>query len=178
LSEPALQDILEMLRTLYAKLQITKKITDQIRDYVDNYSNMAEAHAMIADYSAEMINRFIQNAGFDFFSEAEIEDLKQANEKNGLGLVLEHRELSFESDENAEVAGLFAQIDHLPELLNQTPIPLYAIKNLPNFRNYQLWRDRLKVGFVSVCDIPNYDVQANGSLKVIIEAQQNYMNNK
>ena len=34
------------------------------------------------------------------------------------------------------------------------------MQTLPSYRNYLSWRNKLKVGFVSVCDIPNYDIIA------------------
>jgi len=43
------------------------------------------------------------------------------------------------------------------------------MKSLPSYRNYLIWSNQLKIGFVSVCDIPNYDVAANISLGKIIE---------
>jgi hypothetical protein len=43
------------------------------------------------------------------------------------------------------------------------------MKSLPSYSNYLLWRNNLKVGFVSVCDIPNYDIEANEKLDAIIK---------
>jgi hypothetical protein len=167
-SEAAVLDMLDMLRTLYKKLQITAKITEKIRRYVDTFNDMEAAQAMIADSSAEIINRFINTIGNYYLSESEINDIKQANIKNNLGLILDHDDLKFENADKNEVALLFSKIDNLPELLKKNPIPIDAIKSLPIFSNYKQWYDLLKVGFVSVCDIPNYDIQANEKLGRII----------
>ena len=123
---------------------------------------------MIADISAEIINKFINTIGLEYFNQSDFADLKQANEKNSLGLILEHSELQFEKNSHKEVAELISKMGNLPELLNQNPLPQDA-KRLPNYRSYIMWYDLLKVGFVSVCDIPIYDVSANNKLKVIIE---------
>jgi hypothetical protein len=107
------------------------------------------------------LNKCINNTGLEYLTESDFNDLKQANEKNNLGLVLDHEELF--ADEN--VTDLFIKIDDLPQLIGRNPD---AVKSLPSYHNYRLWRDRLKVGFVSVCDIPNYNVQANEKLGDII----------
>jgi hypothetical protein len=166
-SETGLQDIQDMLRNLFRKLQISKMIAAKIRLYVDGYRNIEDAYEMIADISAEIINKFINTVGLEYLPESDFSDLKQANEKNSLGLILEHNELKFEQNNAAEAAELITQMGNLPQLLNQNPLPQEA-KRLPNYRNYIIWYNSLKVGFVSVCNIPNYDVQANKNLEIII----------
>jgi len=167
-SDSGLQDILDMLHTLYKKLQISGIIAERIRRYVDGYRNIEDAFDMIADISTEILNKFINTVGLYYFSDSDFNDLKVANEKNKLGLVLDHSELLFEQNNAAEAAELVTKMGNLPQLLNQNPLPQDA-KRLPNYRNYIIWYDLLKVGFVSVCNIPNYDVQANNKLKLIIE---------
>jgi hypothetical protein len=166
--ESGLQDIQDMLRQLFKKQRISQVIAGKIRQHVDGYRNIEDAYDMIADFSAEIINKFINTIGLEYLTQAELNDLKQANEKNSLGLILEHKDLQFEQNTPAEAADLITKMGNLPELLNQNPLPQDA-RRLPNYRNYILWYDLLKVGFVSVCHIPNYDVQANKELKVIID---------
>jgi hypothetical protein len=167
-SESGLQDIQDMLRRLFKKLRISEVIAGKIRAYVDGYRNIEDAYEMIADISAEIINKFINTIGMEYLTESELVDLKQANENNSLGLILEHNELQFEQNTPAEAADLITKMGNLPELLNQNPLP-QAARRLPNYRSYIMWYDLLKVGFVSVCDIPNYDIQANKKLQVIID---------
>jgi len=49
---------------------------------------------------------------------------------------------------------------------------LEEMKSLPSYRNYITWYNRLKIGFVSVCGIPNYDVTANERLGAIIRESE------
>jgi hypothetical protein len=167
-SETRLQDIQDMLRSLFNKQQITKTIAERIRHYVDGYRNIEDVYEMIADISTEIINKFINTVGFDYFSASDIADLKRANEKNDLGLVIEHDELQYEQNSHEEVAELISMMGNLSEILNKNPLP-QAAKRLPNYRSYIMWYDFLKVGFVFVCDIPNYDLTANNKLKLILE---------
>lgn len=112
--------------------------------------------------------KFINTVGIEYFSESDFDDLKIANEKNKLGLVLDHDELQFKENTRSEAAELITQMGNLDEILNKNPLPSDA-KRLPNYRSYIIWRDFMKVGFVFLNDIPNYDVQANNKLKVIID---------
>ena len=101
------------------------------------------------------------SVGFDYFDESEFNDLIIANKTNNLGLVLEHQ-----LNPRAEsVAELFNKIENWNEIIQSNP---EEMKSLPSYRNYLLWYDRLKVAFVSVCDIPNYDIEANEKLGTII----------
>lgn len=168
LDESMLLDIRETYKALFQKLHISKTIAGKVRRYMDGSRSSEKMHEMIADISAEIINNFIKSVGLEYYDESNLNDLKQANDKNQLGLVLEHEELNFEQNNREGAAELITIMANLPELLNQNPLPK-EVKRLPNSRGYILWRDALKAGFVSVCDIPNYDVQANNKLKMIID---------
>ena len=166
-SKEGLQDIQDMFRRLYVKLNITEIIAERIRRYVDGYRNIEDVYEMIADISAEMINKFINTVGLEYYNESNYNDLKKASE-NIYGLFWEHNELQFEKNTKNEVAELITQMGHLPELLNQNPLPKHKLKFLPNYRNYIMWYDLLKAGFVTSSGVPNYDPIANEKLGAII----------
>ena len=167
-SKEGLQDIQDMLRRLYEKLNITEIIAEKIRRYVDGYRNIEDVYEMIADISAEMINKFINTVGLEYYNESNFNDLKKASE-NINGLSWEHNELQFEKNTKSEVAELITQMGNLPELLNQNPLPKEKLKFLPNYRNYIMWYDLLKAGFVTASGVPNYDPIANEKLGAIIK---------
>jgi hypothetical protein len=167
-SKDGLQDIQDMLRRLYEKLNITEIIAEKIRCYVDGYRNIEDVYEMIADISAEMINKFINTVGLEYYNESNYNDLKKASE-NINGLSWEHNELQFEKNTKSEVAELITQMGNLPELLNQNPLPKEKLKFLPNYRNYIMWYDLLKAGFVTASGVPNYDPIANDKLGTIIK---------
>lgn len=168
-SETGLQNTQDMLRTLYTKLDITGKVVKRIRTYVDGSTRVEESYGMIADLSAEIINKFINTVGIEYYTESDLSDLEIANQKNDLGLVLDYSELDFDENTPEEAARLISNMDRLDQLLNQNPLPPDA-RRLPNYRSYIRWYHCLKVGFVSVCDIPNYDVEANNKLGGIIKS--------
>jgi len=67
------------------------------------------------------------------------------------------------------IQDLFEKIENRAAIMQSHP---EEMKSLPNYRNYLAWYNLLKIGFVSVCDIPNYDVQANEQLGVIIKKSE------
>ena len=158
----AIQDILEMFQKMFKKIGLAKIIAEKIRRYTDGNNRKGMPYEIIADISAELLNKCINSVGLDYFNESEISDLHIANEKNELGL-----EFSLQNNPSEHsVSDLFQKIDDWNNILKSKP---EEMKTLPSYRNYLSWRNKLKVGFVSVCDIPNYDIDANEKLDTIIK---------
>jgi hypothetical protein len=161
----ALVDIKDMFQKLFQKLGIAKQIAEKIRRYVDGRQGTDLPFEIIADISAELLNKCINSVGFDYFDESEINDLKIANDNNNLGLVLENQSNLREES----VSELFEKIENWNDIIQSNP---EEMKSLPSYRNYLLWYDRIKIAFVSVCDIPNYDIAANEKLGTIIKVSE------
>jgi hypothetical protein len=158
----ALEDLLDMFQKIFKKIGLAKTIAEKIRRYTDGNNKTGMPYDIIADISAELLNKCINSVGLDYFNESEITDLHIANENNNLGLELEqHHNPTFQS-----VSQLFEKIDDWNNIIQSQP---EQMKSLPSYSNYLLWRNNLKVGFVSVCDIPNYDIEANEKLDAIIK---------
>jgi hypothetical protein len=158
----ALQDITNMFRKLFKKLNIANKIAEKIRRYIDGHNKSDLPYEIIADISAELLNKCINTVGFEYLDKSEINDLQQANEKNNLGLILNQSE----DPKEKSVADLFTKIENWTDIIRSRP---EEMRTLPSYHNYLSWYNRLKIGFVSVCDIPNYDVAANEKLGCIIK---------
>ena len=157
----ALQDITEMFQKLFKKINIVQRIAEKIKRYVDGHDRTELPYEIVADISAELLNKCINTVGFEYLDEAEINDLREANEQNNLGLIFDRNANPTEKS----VDELFAKIENWTDIIRSKP---EEMKSLPSYRNYLLWHKRLKIGFVSVCDIPNYDVAANEKLGGII----------
>jgi len=158
---PALQEIEDMFQKLFIKLGIAKRIAEKIRSYVDGHNKSDLPYEIVADISAELLNKCINTIGFEYLDESALNDLKQANQQNNLGLILEENNNPKENS----LEELFTRIENWTAIIQSKP---EEMKALPNYRNYLEWYNRLKVGFVSVCDIPNYDVASNEKLGKII----------
>lgn len=161
----ALEDIIDMYQKLFKMVGLAKKIAEKIRHHVDGQNKAGIPYEIIADISAELLNKCIDTVGFEYFDASKIDDLQNANEQNNLGLVL----IQNEDPTEKSVAELFERVENWTEIIQSKP---EKMKSLPSYRNYLSWYNRLKVGFVSVCDIPNYDVQANEKLGVLIKESE------
>ena len=159
----ALEDLIGMFQKLFKKLGIANRIAEKIRRYVDGHNKTDLPYEIVADISTELLNKCINTVGYDYLDESEKRDLQQANEKNNLGLILNQHSNPIEKS----VTDLFNKIENWSDIIQTKP---EEMKSLPSYRNYLSWYNRLKVGFVSVCDIPNYDVNANEKLRSIIES--------
>jgi hypothetical protein len=168
-SENALIDLLDNMKLLFKQLDITKLIAQHIRTYVNRYNQIDVILEMIADISAEIINNFVNHIGFDHYSADKLADIREVDEKNGLGLVFDHNFLNFQSMDIEDQIKLFETLDRLPEILNQRPLDLESLKNVPNFSQYVKWSDLIKIGFVATCNIPTYNVEDNNRLRDIID---------
>lgn len=160
--DASLEHIKDMYQKLFKKLNIAKRIAEKIRRYVDGHSKTDLPYEIVADISAELLNKCINTVGFDYLDESEINDLRQANTQNNLGLILDNNTCPTENS----IEELFTKVENQTQIMIERP---EEMKSLPSYRNYLAWSNRLKVGFVSVCDIPNYDVTANANLGKIIE---------
>ncbi len=161
----ALQDIVEMYQKLFKKVGIAREVAEKIRHYVEGRNKADFPYEIVADMSAELLNKCINTVGFEYFDESEINDLQQANEQNKLGLVLNQNG----NPTAKSVAELFERIENWTDIIQSKP---EEMKFLPSYCNYLSWYNRLKIGFVSVCDIPSYDVEANEKLGALIEESE------
>jgi hypothetical protein len=162
----ALQDITEMYQKLFREVKLAKKIAEKIRRYVDGHNKTDLPYEIVADISAEILNKCVNTVGYEYFDDAKINEMRQANEKNNLGLVFDQNGIT--SEESIE--DLFTKIENWADIIQAHP---EEMQTLPSYRNYLAWYNRLKIGFISVCDIPNYDVPANAKLGVIINECKN-----
>jgi hypothetical protein len=162
----ALQEISSMYAKLFKKIHLAEKVAEVIRKHLEGQNRAELPFEIIADLSAEIINRCISTVGFHYFDASELKDLQQANQQNKLGLEL----IVSDSSNERSVAELFQKIEDQTNILKSKP---EEMKALPSYRNYIAWNNKLKVGFVSVCDIPNYDVAKNEKLGILINDLNN-----
>jgi hypothetical protein len=160
--DASLDNIKDMYQKLFKKLGFADRIAEKIRRYVDGHNKTDLPFEIVADISTELLNKCINTVGFEYFDESEINDLKQANKQNKLGLVLD---INTNPTENS-VEELFDRIDKWTGIIQTHP---EEMKSLPSYRNYLAWSNRLKVGFVAVYDIPKYDLTVNANLGKIID---------
>jgi hypothetical protein len=159
--------IKDSLAGLFSKLDMSKKMSEKIKHYVNVNTKGDEVTELVADICTEMINKFVNSFGFDYLSNEQLVDLSNANLKNELDLILNFNYLDYTHSGNSELSDIVITLDKISDKLKEEEIPL-EVQKLPHYRNYTIWTNLMKAGFVFGCDIPNYDVKSNDALGAII----------
>ncbi len=166
----ALAKLLENIQRGFEKLELVKAISSYISLYVDRLRILHEAEDMIAHISAGIINNFIHDLGWEHFSEEEKSILANLNQKNNLRLNLPKTEKEFEVLNNQSIDELFDFMSNLSENLKRIPLDENIIHKIPMINHYKKWREMIKVTFISNCNVPNYDLEANRMLGEILNS--------
>ena len=162
LTEATACNILDMFHDLYVKLGLTSYMAKSIRQYVDKFgTNVDEIQEMIADMCAEILNKFVSNVGYTYLTDDTIQSLKEANAKQHLELDFSFNDQTEKIVTPADIARIFDAMDDLETIKNNLSA---NVQFVPGFICRKRWSELLKIGFILVQDIPNYDVAANQQL--------------
>jgi len=162
-----LEKIFSNLKISFNELRLTKIIAESICDYVDRYDKLDQTEEMIAHMTAGIINEFICSAGWTYYTSVKKEEIKATNKKNDLNLNIPDE--SDPVEDKVDVVKLFDLMDNMNEVLNEKPLDEDKIRFIPMIKNYRNWTDLLKISFLSVCDIPDYDPEINAQLGRVID---------
>lgn len=159
-------DLIENLKSVVDTTGLKGVISRKLSPFVDTISVPHQILDMIADTTAEIINDFVLTFGYNYYSLQKIEDLKQINAKNNLYLTFD-----YDTPEEAPMT-----IDELSDLFDAIrPTEENAsLSSLPSFVNYNKWIDYLLISFIASYDVPNYDVEANKQLGLLLDSFRNY----
>ena len=177
LGEESFEEMVEMLQSLFVKFEVERRVAQTIHNYVDTFGvDVKELSEMIADICAEMINNFVLNVGYDYYSKEEgvVDNLKEASAQHQIDLSFKFVEDERQQASNNRIADMMAKMDDMESIRQLLMNPNeHSIDELsaaiPGFRQSRRWSDLAKVGFVLTNDIPHYDVEANDCLGRIIE---------
>ena len=137
-------------------------IAKTISPFVDAIAVPHQILDMIADTTAEIINEFVVTFGYGFYSADKIADLELINEKHCLHLSFDYGMTDKVPMSNEELSDLFDDIRPTEENSMLT--------SLPSFINYNKWIDLLLISFIASYNVPNYDVEANRHLGLLLES--------
>lgn len=153
-------DLVENMGTVAGTIQLVNVIAKRISPFVDAISVPHQILDMIADTTAEIINEFVITFGYAFYSPDKIDDLKHINEKQNLHLSFDYGLVDNVPMSNEELSDLFDNIRPTEENTMLTALPSYI--------KYNKWIDLLMISFIASYDVPNYDVEANKLLGVVL----------
>lgn len=155
-------DMIENIKAVADTTNLTGIIAKTISPFVDAINVPHQILDMIADTTAEIINEFVVTFGYNYYSPEKIADLKLINEKNNLHLSFDYGMADKVPMSNEELSDLFDDIRPTEENTMLT--------SLPSFINYNKWIDLLLISFIASYNVPNYDVEANRQLGVLLNS--------
>lgn len=155
-------DMIENIKAVVDTTNLTGIIAKTISPFVDAINVPHQILDMIADTTAEIINEFVVTFGYNYYSPEKISDLKLINEKNNLHLSFDYGMTDKVPMSNDELSDLFDDIRPTEENTMLT--------SLPSFINYNKWIDLLLISFIASYNVPNYDVEANRQLGILLNA--------
>ena len=155
-------DLIENIKAVADTTNLVPIIAKTISPFVDAINIPHQILDMIADTTAEIINEFVVTFGYNYYSEDKIADLKVINEKNNLHLSFDYGMTDKVPMSNDELSDLFDDIRPTEENAMLT--------SLPSFINYNKWIDLLLISFIASYNVPNYDVEANKQLGILLQS--------
>ncbi|QQS27599.1 MAG: hypothetical protein IPM47_11960 [Sphingobacteriales bacterium] len=171
-SEDSLGSLLNNIEETYKNLRISERIANNLREFVDNYDSSDKAEEMIADMSAAIINNFITQMGWGFYSDELVEKIKETNEKDKLNLEFSSTE-PLETAGNEDLSDLFDLMSRYDEEICKVNLNRETLQKYPNIYNIKKWQDLMHISFIANCDIPNYDLLGNERLGQLLQKIQN-----
>lgn len=174
LSSQSITSLFKRMDTLYYKeLNMTERITDRIKPYISSPQQLDDMVDMLSDLISEMINKFVNTMGTAYFGSGLWARLKDTVEFNKFDIninVAEEEVIQLDEDEaKKETNQVFDMFDNLEEILNEMPVNPEKLQHFSNYSTYRLWTERMKVAFLAICGVPQYDVNANNALKALFQ---------
>lgn len=174
LSSQSITSLFKRMDTLYYKeLNMTERITDRIKPYISSPQQLDDMVDMLSDLISEMINKFVNTMGTAYFGSGLWARLKDTVEFNKFDInvnVAEEEVIQLDEDEaKKETNQVFDMFDNLEEILNEVPVNPQKLEHFSNYSTYRLWTERMKVAFLAICGVPQYDVNANNALKALFQ---------
>ena len=174
LSSQAITSLFRRMRTLYYdELNMTEKITDQIKPYISSPQQLDDMVDMLADLISEYINKFVNTMGTAYFNTGLWQRLRDTIEFNKFDISIDvavKEDVDLDEDEaKKESIEVFEMFDNLEAILNEVPVNREKLQHFSNYNTYRLWTERMKIAFLAICGVPQYDVNANNALKAIFQ---------
>lgn len=174
LGEYDLCEFLANTRTLFLKeLHLPRLIIEKIGKYVKNNATLDAITEMLADICSEMINRFVRDLGYSYYNEDRWASIVEAKDRiaetykinTDIGIY----DVQIDTDDRAGITKIFDALDHMDEILNQTPSDPVKLAYIPHYTHYKRWTNLMKISFLATCNTPTYDIEANNLLRPIVE---------
>lgn len=166
--------LFKRLKDLYydEEVRMTEVITMKIMPYIASPQQLGTMVDMLADLFSECINKYVNTMGAAYFGEGLWKRLKDTVLFNSFNInvdVAYQDDVDLDEDKTKqEVNTVFEMFDNIEAILNEVPVNREKLQYFSNYRIYRLWTERMKLAYLAKGGVPNYDVDANNALRIII----------
>ena len=153
--------------SFYLKTNCRAILINKIRDYINKLDSEVSV-GVISDYLSMQFNEFVNTFGYAFIKAEEMEELLKKNKEMKLNIdesILTNQD----TDSGME---LFSDLYKQKDVLEQSSFKAKDRAFLARFPQYSRiwkWEQQMRIGFILVSEIPNYNVKDNDVIKHIIE---------
>lgn len=168
---PAISNILANLWNIYKIFNVHAKLVKSVNAYLQALKK-EDCVGILADYLAVTFNTFVNTFGYIYLSDEDKQKLKKQNQELCLGLNLDELEDKKEMEGVMLLKDLYTAKEQLANSSFDVQKRQLLLK-LPQYSQKWCWEQRLRLGFLYSCQLPDYDTKANEELKQIIETIKN-----
>ena len=151
-------ELISLYVKMFERLKIKDKIVSEIRPFVNNFNNSNES--MVSDICTEILNKFVLNVGSDSYSNEIKKHLRSVSER-------QPDLISLPFDTNSDRRPVSNQ--DICDILVSIDSPTINGGYVPGEKCCEEWLNSVKMGIVSTSDIPDYNVEDNESLRLILD---------
>ena len=164
---PSVSTIMSSMWSFYIKTNCRDILINKIRDYINKLDSEVSV-GVISDYLSMQFNEFVNTFGYAFIKAEEMEELLKKNKEMKLNIdesILTNQD----TDSGME---LFSDLYKQKDVLEQSSFKAKDRAFLARFPQYSRiwkWEQQMRIGFILVSEIPNYNVKDNDVIKHIID---------
>jgi hypothetical protein len=164
---PSVSTIMSAMWSFYIKSNCRDILINKVREYIYKLDTEVSV-GIISDYLSMQFNEFVNTFGYAFIKPEEMEELLKKNQEMKLNIdesILNHQETD-------AGMGLFSDLYKQKAVLEQSSFKAKDrafLARFPRFARIWKWEQQMRIGFILVSEIPNYNVKDNDLLRHIIE---------
>lgn len=163
------------LRDNFNELDMTDKIADSIKEYVDDVDINDYSYFMVSNIIAGMINNFVMTAGWKYTPKNKQEEIKKRALENDITTYefTLNEEESLEKVSQDTIKDVFNFLENEVKLINESveKNDTSVIQKSSSLFGLNKWQDCLKLSFMANVDSADYDIESNNKLKTILSKQ-------
>ena len=164
---PSIYTIMSSLWKLYKQLNVRDTLVKKVDKYLDDIDKETSI-GIISDYLSMEFNKFSSTFGYAFLQPNDRDNVISKNKGLRLHIDTELLEDAHQSKEISLLSDMYKQRETLTNRsFGQQDKRFLA--SFPQYRHVWRWEQQLRMGYIYTSKLPDFDIKANDSLRIIIQ---------